>query len=109
MASCSSGSRSPVTAEMRRNGRSCDVTCASSASTASAIADGVHLRRRDDLRLRGKLGAERRELALNGLEVLNRIAARCAGDIHEMHEHLGAIEMLQETGRRALCLRAPLR
>ena len=93
-----------ITAEMRRNGRSRDVTCASSASTASALPDSVHLCCRDNLRLGSQLGAERRELALNGLEVLNRIATRFAGHVHEMHEHLGAIEMLQESDRRAPCL-----
>ena len=60
------------------------------------VADRIHLRRRDDLRLRRKLGAERRELALDGLEVLDRIASGCARDIDEMHQHLGAIEMLQK-------------
>ncbi len=81
---------------MRTNGRSRDRHVRLERVDRRRIADRVHLRCGDDLRLGGKLGAERRELALNRLEILDRIAARRAGDVHEVHQHLRAIEMLQE-------------
>ena len=43
-----------------------------------------------------ELVVEERELALDGLEIFDRIPARCARHVHEVDQHLRAIEMLQE-------------
>ena len=71
------------------------------------IGDGVHLRRHHDLRLRAQRVVEKRELALNGFELVDRIPARCARHIHEVDQHLRAVEMLQEPIAESLALVRP--
>ena len=89
-------SPSPVTAEIRTKGRSRDRHVRLERIDGRRIGDRVHLRGRDDLRLRGELVVEERKLALDRLEIFDRIPARGARHVDEVNEHLRAIEVLQK-------------
>ena len=60
------------------------------------VIDGVHLVRRDDLRLGGERWLKELQLAPDRVEILDGIAAARAGDINQMHEHFRAFQMAQK-------------
>ena len=63
---------------------------------ARRIVERVDLVGRHELRLLEQRGIVERELAANRVEVLDRIAARRAGDVDEMNQHLRALDVTQE-------------
>ncbi len=69
---------------------------------AIRIVDGVHLVRRDDLRLRGERRVKQLELLAHGVEIAHRVAAGRARDVDQVHEHLRPLEMAEELVAEAL-------
>jgi hypothetical protein len=63
---------------------------------AIGIVDGVDLAGSHELRFLEKRRVVERELASDRFEVVDRIAAGTAGDIHEMHQHLRALDVSEE-------------
>ena len=87
---------SPVTAEMRSDGSPRVRTCASSASTADGSVTASIFVAVTICGFLGKLAAEERQLAPNRFEVLDRIAARGAGYVYQVDEHLRPVQVLQK-------------
>ncbi len=95
-ASSRRGTPSPLTAEMRKNGSSRSRRARVERVHPLEIVHRVHLVGGDELRFRQQLRIVERQLAANGLEVVQRIAARRARHIDEMNQHFRALDVTQE-------------
>src|SRR5215831_11723700 len=58
--------------------------------------DSVHLVGCDELRSRREARLKQRELAPDGFEVVHRIPSTRAGDVHDVHEHLRALQVTKK-------------
>jgi hypothetical protein len=63
---------------------------------AIGIVERVQLVGDGDLRLGEDVGRVRLQLLADDLEVVHRLTAGLAGDVHQMHQHFGAFDVLQE-------------
>ena len=95
-ASSSAGSPSPVTAEICMKGSPNDVTCACSRSSRSGSSSASSLGGDGQLRLGEDLRVEEPQLVANRVEVLDRIPARRARYVDQVHQHLGPLDVAQE-------------
>ena len=95
-ASSSGGRPSPATAEILKNGSDRLLARCCSAVDAVGLVEGVELGGGDDLRLLQQRRIEQLELAADGVEVLDRVAARLARDVHQVDQHLRALDVAQE-------------
>src|SRR5262245_29603392 len=65
------------------------------------IVERIDLVRGDNLRLRGERGLKELELAAHGVEVVDGVASAGARDVHEVNQHLRALEVTQKLVAKA--------
>ena len=68
------------------------------------VLHDVGLVRDDDLRAGGKVGGILRELCVDGVKVLDRVAALAARHVDDMNEQAAAVDMAQEVVTKARAL-----
>ncbi len=85
-----------MTAEIGKKGSFSRLARRSSAFRRERIVERVDLVGGHDLRLGRELGSKQLQLAPNGVEILDGIASGRARHVHDVHQHLGALEVAQE-------------
>ena len=95
-ASSSSGTPSPVTAEILKNGSLSFFARFSSAVDALGIVNRIDLVGGDQLRLLEQSRIVEIELAADRVEILDRIAARRARHVDQVDQHLRPLDVPQE-------------
>ena len=88
-------SPAPVAAEMRKNGRPSAAARSASAATRSSSSTASILLAATTCGFAASVGWNSSQLLADRVEVRDRIASG-ARDVHEVHQHLGPLEMAQE-------------